>query len=51
MKAKEIAKYLAYADNNEEYVLLTRKDYNKIMRLARKYLKIREIVFDKSDKV
>ena len=51
MKAKEIAKYLAYADSNEEYVILKRKDLHKIMRLARKYLKIREIVLDKSDKI
>ena len=51
MKAKEIIKYMAYADNNEDYVVLTRKDLNKVMRLARKYLKIREIVLDKSQHI
>ena len=47
MKAQEIAKYLAYAKTDEEYVVLKRKDLHKIMTLAKKYLEIRKIVLDK----
>ena len=47
MKAQEIAKYLAYADIEEEYIILKRKDFHKIMKLAKKYIKIREITLDK----
>lgn len=47
MKIQEIAKYLNYADTNEDYVLLKRKDLDKIMALVKKYLKLREMVLDK----
>lgn len=48
MKAKEIIKYMAYADNNEDYVVLKRKELNKITALARKYVQIKKITLDKS---
>lgn len=51
MKAKEIVKYMAYADNNEDYVVLTRKNYNKITRLAKKYMQIKKITLDKSQHI
>lgn len=44
MKAQEIAKYLAYADTNEEYVIIKRKKLNKIKALAKKYLEIKKML-------
>ena len=51
MKAKEIIKYMAYADNNEDYVVLKRKDLHKIMALAKKYVQIKKIMLDKSQHI
>lgn len=47
MKAQEIAKYLAYVDTDEEYVVIKRKDLNKIKALAKKYLEIKKIMLDR----
>ena len=51
MKAKEIAKYMSYADNDEDYIVLKRKDLYKIMALVKKYIQIKKIMFDKSNSI
>ena len=45
MKAQEIAKYLPYADNEKDYVLLTRNEYEALIKLASKYVQIHNSVY------
>lgn len=47
MKIQEMAKYLAYADTDEDYVLIKKEELHKITKLAKKYLEIKKIVLDK----
>ena len=47
MKIQEMIKYLAYADSDEDYVLIKKEELHKITKLAKKYLEIKKIVLDK----
>ena len=47
MKIQEMIKYLAYADSDEDYVLMKKEELHKITKLAKKYLEIKKIVLDK----
>lgn len=47
MKAQELAKYLPYADLNEDFVLIKKTTYLKICKLVKKYRKIKEILTNK----
>ena len=44
MTPQEIAKYLKYADQNIELVVITKKQFNKLVNIANKYKKIIKIV-------
>ena len=40
MKAKEIAKYLDYAPEDEEYTLITKKQYDVMVSIINEYQEI-----------
>ena len=44
MKPQEIVKYLKYADQNIELVVITKKQFNILVKIANKYKKIIKIV-------
>ena len=44
MKAQELAKYLAYADLDEELVVVKKTTYLKMCEIIKKYKKIKKIL-------
>lgn len=44
MKAQELAKYLAYADLDEDFVVVKKTTYSKMCEIIRKYKKIKKIL-------
>ena len=44
MKAQELAKYLAYADLDEDFVVVKKTTYLKMCKIIKKYKKIKEIL-------
>ena len=47
MKIKELKKYLEYADDNIDVMLLSTERYEHLLRKARAYDKVTSIVIDK----
>lgn len=48
MKAKDIAKYLSYSD--EDVIIISKEKYYKMIEIIEKYKKIKKLL-DKIDKV
>ena len=44
MKAQELAKYLAYADLDEDFVVIKKTTYLKMCAIIEKYKKIKKIL-------
>ena len=44
MKAQELAKYLAYADLDEDFVVVKKTTYLKMCEIIKKYKKIKKIL-------
>ena len=44
MTPQEIAKYLNYADQNIELVVITKKQFNTLVKIANRYKKIMKII-------
>mgnify|MGYP003307134093 CR=1 FL=1 len=46
MKIKEVKNYLEYADPNIDIMILTREQYDKLIRKAKYFDRLKELIVD-----